>query len=29
LREFDSIYHLFGNNLEDFSDCEIVEANHE
>lgn len=25
LDEFDSIYHMFGNNLEDFMDCEIVE----
>lgn len=24
--EFDSIYHLFGNDLEDFMDCEIVEC---
>jgi hypothetical protein len=23
-KEFDSIYHLFGNELEDFADCEIV-----
>jgi hypothetical protein len=23
-KEFDSIYHLFGNDLEDFADCEIV-----
>ncbi len=23
-QEFYSIYHLFGNELEDFSDCEIV-----
>lgn len=22
--DFDSIYHLFGNNLEDFMDCEIL-----
>lgn len=22
--DFDSIYHLFGNNLEDFMDCEVV-----
>lgn len=22
--EFDSIYHLFGNDLEDFKDCEIL-----
>lgn len=25
-KEFDSIYHLFGNDLEDFTDCKIVEA---
>lgn len=24
-KEFDSIYHLFGNDLENFLDCEIVE----
>lgn len=24
LHEFDSIYHLFGNDLEDFLDCEII-----
>lgn len=24
LREFDSIYHLFGNDLEDFADCEVL-----
>jgi len=23
-KDFDSIYHLFGNDLEDFKDCEIV-----
>ena len=23
-KEFDSIYHLFGNDLEDFWDCEII-----
>ncbi len=23
-KDFDSIYHLFGNDLEDFMDCEIV-----
>lgn len=23
-KEFDSIYHLFGNDLEDFFDCEII-----
>lgn len=23
-QEFDSIYHLFGNDLENFMDCEIV-----
>lgn len=23
-KEFSSIYHIFGNNLEDFMDCEIV-----
>lgn len=23
-KEFSSIYHMFGNNLEDFMDCEIV-----
>ena len=23
--DYDSIYHLFGNNLEDFMDCEIVD----
>ena len=23
-KEFDSIYHLFGNDLENFMDCEIV-----
>ena len=23
-KEFDSIYHLFGNNMEYFMDCEIV-----
>lgn len=23
-KEFDSIYHLFGNKLEDFMDCEII-----
>lgn len=23
-REFDSIYHLFGNNLENFADCKVV-----
>jgi hypothetical protein len=22
--EYDSIYHLFGNDLEDFMDCEII-----
>ena len=22
--DFDSIYHLFGNNLEDFMDCEVI-----
>jgi len=22
--EFDSIYHMFGNDLEEFSDCEII-----
>ncbi len=22
--EFDSIYHLFGNNLENFMDCEVL-----
>jgi hypothetical protein len=24
LNEFDSIYHLFGNDLENFMDCEIL-----
>jgi hypothetical protein len=24
--DFDSIYHLFGNDLEDFEDCEILDA---
>jgi len=23
-KDFDSIYHLFGNNLENFLDCEII-----
>jgi len=23
--DFESIYHLFGNNLEDFKDCEIIQ----
>lgn len=23
-KEFDSIYHLFGNDLEDFADCKVV-----
>lgn len=23
-KEYDSIYHLFGNNLENFLDCEII-----
>lgn len=23
-KEFDSIYHLFGNDLEDFMDCEVL-----
>lgn len=23
-KDFDSIYHLFGNELEDFADCEII-----
>ena len=23
-KDFDSIYHLFGNDLEDFEDCEII-----
>lgn len=23
-KEFDSIYHLFGNNLEDFLDCKVI-----
>lgn len=23
-KEFDSIYYLFGNDLEDFEDCEII-----
>lgn len=23
-QEFDSIYHLFGNDLDDFMDCEII-----
>jgi hypothetical protein len=26
-RDFESIYHMFGNDLEDFADCEILEAN--
>lgn len=26
-KEFDSIYHLFGNNLENFMDCEIINQN--
>lgn len=26
-KEFDSIYHLFGNNLENWYDCEIVKSN--
>ncbi len=26
-KEFDSIYHLFGNDLEDFMDCEIIHVN--
>lgn len=25
-KEFDSIYHLFGNDLEDFMDCKIIPA---
>lgn len=24
-KDFDSIYHLFGNDLDEFEDCEIVE----
>lgn len=24
VKDFDSIYHLFGNDLEDFLDCEII-----
>jgi hypothetical protein len=24
-KDFDSIYHMFGNDLEDFMDCEIIE----
>ncbi|MCA9340426.1 MAG: hypothetical protein KDA17_05920 [Candidatus Saccharibacteria bacterium] len=24
-KDFDSIYHLFGNNLEDFADCEVLD----
>lgn len=24
--EFDSIYHLFGNDLEDFGDCEVLDT---
>lgn len=23
-KDFDSIYHLFGNDLEDFADCEVL-----
>lgn len=23
-KEFDSIYHLFGNDLEDFGDCKVI-----
>lgn len=23
-KEYDSIYHLFGNNLENFLDCEVI-----
>lgn len=26
-KEFDSIYHLFGNNLENFMDCSILPSN--
>lgn len=26
-KEFDSIYHLFGNNLEHWYDCEIIKPN--
>jgi hypothetical protein len=26
MNEFDSIYHLFGNDLENFMDCKIVES---
>ena len=25
--DFDSIYHLFGNDLEDFQDCEVMTPN--
>lgn len=25
LHEFDSIYHLFGNDFEDFEDCEVLD----
>lgn len=25
-KEFNSIYHLFGNDLEDFTDCEILNS---
>ncbi len=25
-KDFDSIYHLFGNDLEDFEDCEILNS---
>lgn len=26
LREYDSIYHLFGNDLSCFEDCEVIES---
>jgi hypothetical protein len=24
--EYDSVFHLFGNNFEDFADCELIKA---